>query len=329
MMSKQLLEVKNLSVSYNVSIKKTGSFFAKKLPLHAVNNVSFNVKVGEILGIVGESGCGKSTLGKAILRLLDSNSYYSGQVLFEGKDILQLNDKELKQTRKMMQMIFQDPLASLNPKMLIKDIIAEPLKVFYPELSYNDIFKKVYNIMDKVGLAKTTADRYPHEFSGGQCQRIGIARAIILNPKLLVCDEAVSALDVSIKAQIINLLKDLQKEFNIAVLFISHDLSVVKYISDNIAVFYLGNLVEYTDSDTLYNNPKHPYTRALISSIPNTSKEDRIILQGDIPSPLELHTSCSFAPRCYSAQDICKKSVPQLTLDGKSNISCFFPHHKN
>jgi oligopeptide transport system ATP-binding protein len=324
-MENKLLSIKNLSVTYDVIQRKSKSFFSKKIPLHAINNLSLDLNQGEILGVVGESGCGKSTLGKAILKLLDSNAHVSGDILFEGVNLLKLNNTQLKKARKMMQIIFQDPLASLNPKMLIKDIIAEPLKVFYPELSDKEITERVYNIMDKVGLAKNTSNRYPHEFSGGQCQRIGIARAMILKPKLLICDEAVSALDVSIKAQIINLLKDLKQEYNMSIIFISHDLSVVKYISDKIAVFYLGFLVEYNNTEDLYNNPRHPYTKALISSIPNSSLLDRVILSGDIPSPLDIYSTCSFYSRCSYAKNDCRDRTLELKKNGDSWVNCLYP----
>ncbi len=331
-MINNILEVKDLTVIYNLNIKKPKKIFHSKVPLYALNNVTFNLEEGEILGIVGESGCGKSTLGKTILRLLNTKT--EGKIIYKGNDLINLNEKELKKYRKEIQIIFQDPLASLNPKMIIKDIIAEPLTVFYPELSKKEVEEKVFNIMEKVGLSASVAERYPHEFSGGQCQRIGIARAMIVEPKLLVCDEAVSALDVSIKAQIINLLLDLKQEYKMSIIFISHDLSLVKYISDRILVFYLGYLVEYGTSNSLYENPLHPYTEALISSIPSLdNKKQRIILSGDIPSPLELQKGCPFVSRCIYAKDRCKIEKPVLkTLENNQgfnhSVSCFYPLYK-
>lgn len=325
-MTNTLLEINNLSVGYEIFTKKPKSFFKKSTILHALNNINLEIKEGEILGVVGESGCGKSTLGKTILKLLDNNASVKGEIKFNGININGLNEKNMKEFRKNAQMIFQDPLASLNPKMLIKDIIAEPLKVYYPELTAQQVQEKVLEIIDKVGLAKSSLNKYPHEFSGGQSQRIGIARAMILKPKLLICDEAVSALDVSIKAQVINLLRDLQSEFNMAIIFISHDLSVVKYISDKIAVFYLGYLVEYNDANLLYASPKHPYTKALISSIPSTPKADRIILTGDIPSPLSLQNGCPFASRCSYALPECKINTIELVNSiAGGKVACINP----
>ncbi|MCL2566737.1 MAG: ATP-binding cassette domain-containing protein [Alphaproteobacteria bacterium] len=318
-----VLSVENLSVNFDISIKKN-FFFSSPAALKAVDKVSFNLGEEEILGIVGESGCGKSTLVKAIMML--SDGHISGDIIINGKNVKGLKPSELKEVRKNIQIIFQDPLASLNPKMLIKDIIAEPLKVYYPELSKAEVMAKVFDIMEKVGLNKNAANRYAHEFSGGQCQRIGIARAMILNPKILICDESTSALDVSIKAQILNLLKDLKEQFKMSVLFISHDLSVIKYISDRILVFYLGNLMEIAASEDIYKHPKHPYTKSLISSIPGVaSKSERIILQGDIPSPLDLHAGCPFAGRCFKVQDRCRIEKPVLEkLSENSAVACFY-----
>ncbi|MDR2008680.1 MAG: ATP-binding cassette domain-containing protein [Alphaproteobacteria bacterium] len=317
-----VLSVNNLSVNFDVQIKKN-FFFSSTATLKAVDKVSFNLQAEEIVGIVGESGCGKSTLVKAIMML--SDGHIDGDITINGKNVRGLSAKELKEVRKNIQIIFQDPLASLNPKMLIKDIIAEPLKVYYPELSKAEVMSRVFDIMEKVGLNKSVANRYAHEFSGGQCQRIGIARAMILNPKILICDESTSALDVSIKAQILNLLKDLKEQFKMSVLFISHDLSVIKYISDRILVFYLGNLVEVASSDDIYKHPKHPYTKSLISSIPGVKKEGRIILQGDIPSPLDLHLGCPFAGRCFKVQERCRIEKPALEkLSENSAVACFF-----
>ncbi|MFL1781021.1 Oligopeptide ABC transporter ATP-binding protein OppF [Candidatus Hepatincolaceae symbiont of Richtersius coronifer] len=332
-MNTPLLSVKDLSVIYKISMKKKGHIFKSAVPLYALNNINFDIDEGEILGIVGESGCGKSTLGKSILRLLESG-HTTGSIFYKGQDLNLLNEAQLKVFRKDIQIIFQDPLASLNPKMLIKDIIAEPLKVFYPNLTKAEVSQEVYAIMDKVGLARSSAFRYPHEFSGGQCQRIGIARAMILKPKLLICDEAVSALDVSIKAQIINLLQDLKNEFKMSIIFISHDLSVVKYISDNIIVLYLGFLVEKGKSEDLYLNPAHPYTEALISSIPFFDAKDsikRIVLKGDIPSPLDIQVGCPFYGRClYGQPGVCNVKRPELIPRTATNreVACFFPLDK-
>jgi len=259
-----IMQVENLKVHFDVS-SEGDMPWTKRKKLQAVNGVSFELKSGETLGIVGESGCGKSTLARAIISMVPAET---GRVLWFGKDLLALKKIEMRKHRKQIQMIFQDPLASLNPRMTIGEIIAEPLKTHYPKTSRVDIKVRVEDVMNKVGLLKNLINRYPHEFSGGQCQRIGIARALILKPKLIICDEPVSALDVSIQAQVINLLMDLQKEMDLTLIFIAHDLSIVKHISTKILVLYMGNMVELAKSEDIYNHPRHPYTQALISAVP-------------------------------------------------------------
>lgn len=280
---------------------------------------------GETLGVVGESGCGKSTMGRSVLRLLEPTG---GQVIFNGVDYTALKDKELRDSRKELQIIFQDPYASLDPRMTIGDIIAEPLDIQL-KLPAKERMQRVLETMERAGLNTRFVNRYPHEFSGGQRQRIGIARAIVLNPKIMVCDEPVSALDVSIQAQVINLLMDLQKEMGMAYIFISHDLSVIKHISDRVAVMYLGHLVEIADKKDIYVHPMHPYTVALLSAIPvpdRKHKKEKIVLEGDLPSPANPPSGCVFHTRCYKAQDICKTEVPELKDCGNGHCcACHFP----
>ena len=319
--SEVLLEVKNLKKWFPVKSGK-GKTFVK-----AVDGVSFVLNKGETLGVVGESGCGKSTMGRSVLRLIEPTE---GEVTFEGVDITSLNKKELRAHRKEFQMMFQDPYASLNPRMTVGEIIGEPLEI-QTKMSKEEREERVLKVMEIVGLNPNYIRRYPHEFSGGQRQRIGIARAIILQPKLLVCDEPVSALDVSIQAQIINLMETLQEKLGIAYMFISHDLSVVRHISDKVAVMYLGHFVEYAEKDELYNNPQHPYTIALLSVIPSVEKkkkatDDKIILQGDLPSPANPPSGCCFHTRCYKAQEICSKEAPELKdLGNGHTCACHFP----
>lgn len=319
--SEVLLEVKNLKKWFPVKSGK-GKTFVK-----AVDGVSFVLNKGETLGVVGESGCGKSTMGRSVLRLIEPTE---GEVTFEGVDITSLNKKELRAHRKEFQMMFQDPYASLNPRMTVGEIIGEPLEI-QTKMSKEEREERVLKVMGIVGLNPNYIRRYPHEFSGGQRQRIGIARAIILQPKLLVCDEPVSALDVSIQAQIINLMETLQEKLGIAYMFISHDLSVVRHISDKVAVMYLGHIVEYAEKDELYNNPQHPYTIALLSVIPSVEKkkkatDDKIILQGDLPSPANPPSGCCFHTRCYKAQEICSKEAPELKdLGNGHTCACHFP----
>lgn len=317
-----LLEVKDLKKWFPTS---KSPFSGKKQFVKAVDGVSFTLCPGETLGIVGESGCGKSTMGRSVLRLLEPTS---GQIFFEGKNFTALNKKELRKSRSELQIIFQDPYASLDPRMTIGDIIAEPLDIQL-KLSEKERMERVLKMMERVGLNTRYVNRYPHEFSGGQRQRIGIARAMILNPKVVVCDEPVSALDVSIQAQVINLLMDMQKEMGMAYLFISHDFSVIKHISDRVAVMYLGRIVEIADKKDLYQHPLHPYTAALLSAIPvpdRKHKRKKIVLEGDLPSPVNPPSGCVFHTRCPKAQEICKTQVPQQKDYGNGHCcACHFP----
>jgi len=321
-----IMQVENLKVHFDVS--SVGDMpWTKRKKLQAVNGVSFELKSGETLGIVGESGCGKSTLARAIISMVPAET---GRVLWFGKDLLALKKIEMRKHRKQIQMIFQDPLASLNPRMTIGEIIAEPLKTHYPKTSKVDIKVRVEDVMNKVGLLKNLINRYPHEFSGGQCQRIGIARALILKPKLIICDEPVSALDVSIQAQVINLLMDLQKEMDLTLIFIAHDLSIVKHISTKIMVLYMGNTVELAKSEDIYNHPRHPYTQALISAVPIPDpkiekNKDLILIEGDLPSPINPPSGCVFRTRCKKAQDICSQEKPELKEAASSHeVACHF-----
>lgn len=297
-----LLEVKNL--------KKY--FETPKGTLHAVDNISFSIEKGKTLGVVGESGCGKSTTGRTILRL---NEPTSGEILFEGKNIAACSNKEMRQLRTDMQMVFQDPFASLNPRKTVSEIIGEPLRLHGIIKNKKEREKRVLELMETVGLAERLINTYPHELDGGRRQRIGIARALALNPKFIVCDEPVSALDVSIQAQILNLLKQLQKDLGLTYIFITHDLSVVNYFADDILVMYLGKVVEKASVKKLFDNPTHPYTKALLSAIPVPSlekKKERILLKGEITSPINPKPGCRFAPRCNYATEKCFKEEPQL-----------------
>lgn len=324
-MSDPFLQVRDLKVHFPV--RTGGILVGQYSPLKAVDGVSFDLNPGETLGVVGESGCGKSTLGRAVLQLIGSTD---GVVSWLGTDLTSLNKKELIAARENMQIVFQDPLASLDPRMTAGDIIAEPLRNYRPQLGRSERRKMVEEMMERVGLLPRMINRYPHEFSGGQCQRIGIARAMILRPKLVICDEPVSALDVSIQAQVVNLLMDLQRDFGLALLFISHDLAIVRHISHRVLVLYLGKVMELADQAALYANPCHPYTQALLSAvpIPDPSKErnkDRILLTGDLPSPLNPPSGCVFRTRCAKATELCSNSVPVLesVADGHQ-VSC---HH--
>jgi len=302
-----LVEVKNLKKYFPI---KSGVLSRTKNYLKAVDGVDLKIYKGETIGIVGESGCGKSTTGRLILKLLEATE---GEIFFEGKEITNLDRNELKNMRKDFQMVFQDPYACLNPRLSIKSIIEEPLKTH--KYSSAERKKKVEELLDKVGIPKSYLDRYPHEFSGGQRQRIGIARALALNPKFIVADEPVAALDVSIQAQILNLMSDLQEEFNLTYLFIAHDLSVVQYISDRIGVMYLGSMVELSESQELFDYTIHPYTRALLSAIPIPDPEinkRQIDLEGEIPSPINPPKGCRFHTRCPYVEDICKKERPKF-----------------
>ena len=317
-----LLEVKNIKKWFP---SKKSPFSKEKVYIKAVDGVSFTLNAGETLGVVGESGCGKSTMGRTVLRLLEPTE---GQVFFEGKEYTALKDAELRKSRSELQIIFQDPYASLDPRMTIGDIIAEPLDIQL-KLPAKERMERVLKTMERVGLNTRYVNRYPHEFSGGQRQRIGIARAMVLNPKVVVCDEPVSALDVYIQAQVINLLKDLQEEMGMAYIFISHDLSVIKHISDRVAVMYLGHVVEIADKKDLYDHPMHPYTVALLSAIPvpdRKHKKEKIVLEGDLPSPANPPSGCVFHTRCYKAQEICKTQVPELKECGNGHCcACHFP----
>lgn len=315
-----LLEIKNLNVTYQT---KKG-LIGKIQTVHAVNNVSLDIQKGEILAIAGESGCGKSTLAKAIMKLVQSDS---GEILLNGENVLNLkHNKDLKKFYQKVQMIFQNPYSSLNPKMKIGEILKEPL-IINTNLKKEEITKIVEEKIKKVGLDKSALNLYPHEFSGGQRQRIAIARSLILNPEFIIADEPVSALDVSIQAQIINLLKQLKEDFNLTFLFISHDLSVIKYLSDRIAIMYLGEVVEIGRTEEIFQNPKHPYTKALLSSVPELNPQDekeRIHLQGELPSPENLPTGCKFHTRCPYVMDICKTSTPQVKeFSDTHNCKCF------
>jgi oligopeptide transport system ATP-binding protein len=322
-MSDVLLSVRDLKVHFPV--RTGGVVFARTAALKAVDGVSFDLKAGETLGVVGESGCGKSTVGRAILRLLTPTS---GSIAWLGREVSGTSD--LKAMRREMQVVFQDPLASLDPRMTAGDIIAEPLRNFRPGLSRDEVTEQVRGMMDKVGLSPALINRYPHAFSGGQCQRIGIARAMILKPKLVVCDEPVSALDVSIRAQVVNLLMALQRAFGLALIFISHDLAVVRHISHRVMVLYLGKVMELADRDALYAAPRHPYTQALMAAIPipepDVERAKTVpVLQGDPPSPLAPPSGCVFRTRCPHATDICAAQVPPLESAGMGHaVAC---HH--
>ena len=308
-----ILSVRDVQVEFKIKDDK-GWPWSPPRQLKAVNGISFDLFEGETLGVVGESGCGKSTLARALLNL---NPAHAGSIRWMGQEMQKAPEAAWMAVRKDIQMIFQDPLASLDPRMTVAQIIAEPLRTHYPQMSHNDVMTKVRAIMGRVGLTAQQINRYPHEFSGGQCQRIGIARALILQPKLIVCDEPVSALDVSIQAQIINLLKELQLEMGLALIFIAHDLAVVRHISHRIMVMYLGRAMEFADKNALYNNPRHPYTQALLSAIPIPDPElerNKVIqlLQGDLPSPMNPPSGCVFRTRCPKAQPACAQNRPEL-----------------
>ena len=306
-MSEPLLSVKNMKKTFQAN----GGMFSKKKFVHAVNDVSFDIYPGETFSLVGESGCGKSTTGKLIDHLITPDS---GEIWFEGKEISRLSEKEMRPLRSDIQMVFQDPYGSLNPRMKVQDLIGEPLLI-HTNMSAGERLKKVHELLGTVGLSPSHGERYPHEFSGGQRQRIGIARALTVQPKLIIADEPVSALDVSIQAQVLNLLQQLQKDFNLTYLFISHDLSVVEMISDRIGVMYLGGLVETGTTSDIFANPLHPYTEALFSAIPMPDpdlKRNRIILEGNIPSPANPPKGCKFHTRCRKCMEICKNQVPEV-----------------
>jgi oligopeptide transport system ATP-binding protein len=320
-MTTPLLDVSDLRVSFK--IRRDGDMpWTKPRELKALNGVSLTLNAGETLGIVGESGCGKSTLARALIQLVPA----SGKILWEGQTLLTLTPRQMLAYRSQVQMVFQDPLASLNPRMSVGAIIAEPLRTHHPDLSQTQIKQRVQQMMERVGLLPNQINRYPHEFSGGQCQRIGIARALIVGPKLLICDEPVSALDVSIQAQVINLLAELQRDLGLAMIFIAHDLSVVKHISDRVMVLYLGRTMELAAAQALFAHAAHPYTKALLSAvpIPDPAKErakQMIPLEGDLPSPMSPPSGCVFRTRCSIAQDRCARDVPAL-LGTTHQVAC-------
>lgn len=307
-----ILELNNVRKEFHTS--------SSKRAIVAVDNVSLKLEKGKTLGIVGESGSGKSTLGRLMLRLIEPSA---GEINFDDINLLKLKNTELRKMRSKMQMIFQDPMSSLNPRMSIRQLVSEPLEI-HRNLKASEQNAAVEEIITKVGLEKSALDKYPHEFSGGQRQRISIARAVINNPSLIVADEPVSALDVSIQSQILNLLMDLRNDLNLSFVFISHDLSVVRHIVDEVAVMYLGNIVEIAPADQLFSNPQHPYTQALISAIPQVEKEkrvNRIILKGDIPNPADAPSGCYFHPRCPIAIDKCSSIAPALKITGTNHLT--------
>lgn len=322
-MSEYLLEVNGLSKKFPIK----GGILGREIgAVNAVNNVSFKIKRGETLGLVGESGCGKTTLGRSLLRLLEPTA---GEVIFNGQNIIDLNSNDMREMRRKMQIIFQDPYASLNPRMTIGGILSEPMDIHKLFTGKEERKQRLYQLLDQVQLPKDTLNKYPHEFSGGQRQRICIARALAVEPEFIVCDEPVSALDVSVQAQVVNLLMDLQKDLGLTYLFIAHDLKVVEYISSRVAVMYLGNMIEVAESHELYGGARHPYTKALFSAIPKPNPNihmDRILLEGDIPSPMNPPSGCHFHPRCWNASDECRKTYPSITAEsGTHEYRCHNP----
>lgn len=325
--SEILISVRNLTKRFPIH----GGLFSKEVAsVKAVSGVSFDIRRGETLGLVGESGCGKSTLGRCVLRLIEPTE---GQIIFKGEDITHIGASQLRKLRRRIQIIFQDPYASLNPRMTVEDILGEPLDIHKLCKTKKDRSERILKLLDLCGLRREAVSRYPHEFSGGQRQRICIARALAVEPEFIVCDEPVSALDVSIQAQIVNLMQDLQKELGLTYLFIAHDLKVVEHISTRVAVMYLGKIVELSTSEELYGQPRHPYTKALLSAIPVPDPhfhKKRTILRGDVPSPIMPPSGCHFHPRCPIAQEKCKKEVPHLTrLDQLTqevhDAACHYP----
>ena len=316
MSEQNILEVKDLTKHFRAG---------KKQIVHAVDGISFTLKRGKTLGLVGESGCGKSSCARTILRMYDPSA---GQIILDGTDITAMKQKELKPYRKKMQMIFQDPYASLNARMTVRDIIAEPLLAHNLVKNKEESNDLVYPMLERVGLTKEHANRYAHEFSGGQRQRVGIARALILEPQLVICDEPISALDVSIQAQVINLLKDFQEEKGLSYLFIAHDLSMVRYVSDDVGVMYLGQLVEMSEADEIYRNPLHPYTKGLLGSVPIANpklarQKEKSSIEGDIPSPINPPTGCRFHTRCPFATPKCSQVKPELKdVGGGHRVAC-------
>ncbi|MCR0265733.1 dipeptide ABC transporter ATP-binding protein [[Clostridium] innocuum] len=320
-MSDAVLKVESLKVHFPVK----GGLFTKKQVVKAVDGVSFEIYPKETFGLVGESGCGKSTTGRAIVKLYEPTS---GSIYYHGEDVTKIRGSHLAEFHRNVQMIFQDPYASLNPRMTVGEIIREPMDIHHIFQTKEEREQRVRELLDIVGLKPDHIRRYPHEFSGGQRQRIGIARTLALNPQFIVCDEPISALDVSIQAQVINLLEHIQKEMGISYLFIAHDLSMVKHISDRIGVMYLGNLVEIGDSDDVYHRPLHPYTQALLSAVPIPDprvarEKKRIVLEGELPSPLDTPSGCVFRTRCPNATERCAKEKPGMVNVGKRRVACF------
>ncbi len=320
--SNALLRVNNLKKYFPI---KAGLFRKTVAQVKAVDDISFYINEGETLGLVGESGCGKSTTGATILQLEKATA---GEVIFQGKDVLSFSKKEIRGMRRDMQIIFQDPYASLNPRMTVTEIVGEPLDIHKLVRNKQEKKERVKQLLGSVGLSTEHMHRYPHEFSGGQRQRIGIARALAVEPKLIIADEPVSALDVSIQAQVINLLQELQQEYGLTYLFIAHDLSVVKHISDRVAVMYLGKIVEMTSKVDIYDNPLHPYTQSLLSAIPipdPTINKERIVLEGDVPSPINPPSGCRFHPRCPHVMEICRGEDPEFKVYGDNHyVACHF-----
>nr|WP_239479904.1 oligopeptide/dipeptide ABC transporter ATP-binding protein [Actibacterium sp. 188UL27-1] len=318
------MSVENLAVTFDIP-RRNAFPWSEPLSLRAVNGVEFTLQQGETLGIVGESGCGKSTLARALIRMVPS----AGRAVWMGDtDLLSLTPQEMLKYRSEIQMVFQDPLAALDPRMTVGSIIAEPLKTHRPDLTSAQVKERVRVAMEQVSLHPNQINKYPHEFSGGQCQRIGIARALVVEPKLIICDEPVSALDVSIQAQVINLLMKLQREMNLSLIFIAHDLSVVKHVSHRVMVLYLGRVMEIADRDTLFADPKHPYTKALLSAVPIPDpriERDRkvMMLDGELPSPLDPPSGCVFRTRCPIAKDVCAETPPRLVGD-THKTACHF-----
>ncbi len=313
-----LISVRNVAKTFPV---RGGLLSREVATVKAVSGVSFDIRKGETLGLVGESGCGKSTLGRCILRLIEPTA---GEIFYQGRDVTLLLPAEMRALRRQMQIIFQDPYASLNPRMTVEDILGEPIDIHRLAGSKEERRRKILKLLDLCGLRPEAIARYPHEFSGGQRQRICIARALAVEPAFIVCDEPVSALDVSIQAQIVNLMQDLQKELGLTYLFIAHDLKVVEHISTRVAVMYLGKIVEVADAEVLYANPKHPYTKALLSAIPIPDpnfKKERVILRGDVPSPIHPPTGCFFHPRCPVAKENCRVDAPQLVKKKSTQVS--------
>jgi len=320
--TKPLIEVRDLKVHFPIY---KGSIFRRQVnSVKAVDGIDLEIRPGETLGLVGESGCGKSTTGRALLNLYEKGiANISGEVIYDGKDLTKLEHKELRAYRQKLQIIFQDPYASLNPRMTIGAIISEPIRIFKLEEGAR-VMERVRELMELVGLSPSMVRRYPHEFSGGQRQRIGIARALALKPDFIVCDEPISALDVSIQAQVMNLMQDLQKQLNLTYLFIAHDLAAVRHISDRVAVMYLGRVVEIADADVMYKNPQHPYTKALISAVPVPDptlrgSRGRTVLSGEVPSPLNPPSGCTFHTRCPLAEARCKSESPKLRDVGEGH----------